>query len=239
MQAVILAAGMGTRIHDIHTLPKGFISFSDRSIIQESILKIKQCGINNILIVTGYSANYFETLAREDACIRTIFNPKYAVYSNLYSWYCAKDFIQDDFLLFESDIIYEKKAITQLLSDAHRNAILLSGTTHSGDEVFVEVNEKNNLVNLRKQKNLLKQSAILGEFVGISKINLQDYQQLMTLLETDLEQLHKGYYDEQGFVSMLLFTDLFCLKDSTLVWAEIDDKKQFELAKKLYEKIDV
>src|SRR3989344_7830006 len=176
MQAVILAAGMGSRIRESHQLPKGFITFSDQTIIQESIAKIKACGINTILIVTGYSAEYFNQLAEKDSCIRTIFNEKYHVYGNLYSWYCARHMINDDFLLLESDIIYEKKALTQLLQTSHKTAIILSGTTHSGDEVYVQTQE-NNLVNMRKKRDALIEKNILGEFMGISKIARRDYQQ--------------------------------------------------------------
>ena len=232
MQAVILAAGMGSRIRESHQLPKGFITFSDQTIIQESIAKIKACGIKDILIVTGYSAEYFDTLAKKDACIRTIFNDKYNVHGNLYSWYCARDMISDDFLLLESDIIYEKKALTQLLKTPHKTAIILSGTTHSGDEVYVQTQE-NNLVNMRKKREALIEQYILGEFVGISKIALRDYRQLMRLIETDLPMLYDGYYDEQGIVAMTSFCDVYCLKDPTLLWAEIDDSVQYAEANEI------
>ncbi|EKD45005.1 MAG: Nucleotidyl transferase [uncultured bacterium] len=238
MQALILAAGMGSRIRDTHALPKGFLSFSDHSIIQESIEKIKQCGIQKILIVTGYSANYFDELAKQDANVTTIYNNQFAQYGNLYSWYCAKDYLTDDFLLLESDIIYEKKALDQLLDDTHPNTIILSGTTQSGDEVYVQTTSKNNLVNMRKKKDALVQQDILGEFVGISKIALLDYQRLMQQALCDKNFLHTGYYDEQGIVAMTKFCEVYCLKDPSLLWAEIDDKVQYERAKKLYPIID-
>lgn len=236
MQAVILAAGMGTRIKEFHALPKGFICLQNQSIIQESIKKLRDNGIYDILIVTGYRADVYEALAENEKNITTVFNPQFDKYGNLFSLYCANDFIKDDFLLLESDIIYEKKAIELVIHDEHPNVILLSGDTHSGDEVYVQACDKK-LIRMSKQKDHLAQDQIYGEFVGINKISLRDFRQLIHQLEQDSKVLHFGYYDEQGLVAMTAFTEVYCLKEE-LLWCEIDNEFQFNLAKKLHEKIN-
>ncbi len=235
MQAVILAAGLGSRIRDFHALPKGFIRIGDQPIIQESIRKLNQYGVNDILIVTGYAANHYDAFAK-DKKMTTCFNPHYHCYGSLFSLYCARDWIKNDFLVLESDIIYESSAIDSVLNDPHRTIILLSGTTQSGDEVYVEAKNKN-LIRMSKQKDQLNEDHIYGEFVGINKLSFKGYQQLIQHLEKNTELLQKGHYEEQGIVAMTAFTDVFCLKKSDLLWCEIDHYLQFEKAKKVYEKI--
>jgi len=236
MQAVILAAGIGSRIRESHSLPKGFISIGDQSIIQESIQILKQFGINDILIITGYEASYYEALAKDDPRITTSFNPEYHRYGSLYSFYCAKSWVKNDFLVLESDIIYEKKAIETILNDTNPNVILLSGETYSGDEVYVQAQDQK-LIRMSKDINQLAVDQIYGEFVGINKISLRDFRQFIHQLDQHPLMLQTGHYEEQGLVAMTAFTEIFCLKNEGLMWCEIDNQFQFEKAKKLYQQI--
>lgn len=236
MQAVILAAGLGSRIRDIHALPKGFIQLGNQPIVQRSIEILKQHGINDILIVTGYAAEHYVALAENDPALSTCFNPHYAQYSSLFSLYCAKEWIKNDFLLLESDIIYEPYAIERIMQDTHPNSILLSGQTDSGDEVYVQAHHKK-LVRMSKQLSQLAIDEIDGEFVGVNKVSLRDFRQLVHQLEQHPAQLQNGYYEEQGLVMMTAFTEVHCLKIPELLWCEIDNEFQLERAKKLFEKM--
>jgi len=232
MQAVILAAGMGSRIREWHLLPKGFICLGKQPIIQESVQALKQAGIHDILVVTGYAAHYYHTFAKENN-IATTFNADYHRYGSLYSLYCAKDWITDDFLLLESDIIYEFKAIESILASPHRNVILLSGETCASDEVYVEA-EHQKLIRMSKQKNQLDEAKIIGEFVGINKLSLSDYRQLINQLKQNPSILQQGHYDEHGIVTITHYTDVFCLKMGDLLWSEIDNYFQLNRAKTIY-----
>ena len=236
MQAVILAAGMGVRIRDHHELPKGFIAISETPIIIESLGKLKQHGINDILIVTGHHSKHYDELAENDNRITTLFNEKFSDSGSLYSLYCARDWIKDDFLLLESDLIYETRAIATIYDTPHNNAILLSGRTQSGDEVYVEANNQQ-LKNMSKQMDKLNQAQVLGEFVGINKLSLQDYQRLIQLLDNDPHLLHSGNYEEDGLVELSKHAPIYCLKMSDLLWCEIDNLDHLQRAKQLYERI--
>lgn len=236
MQAVILAAGMGSRIRDLHALPKGFIALSKNTIIEESIRSLHYFGIDDIVIITGFAASYYEALSEKQKTFRTLFNPNYHCFNSLYSLYCAKELITQDFLLLESDIIYENRAIEKILSDKHQDVILLSGETQSGDEVYVE-SKNQNLIRMSKQKNQLSVDQIYGEFVGINKLSLESYQFLMDECAHNQHLLETGCYDEQGLVSITQRNAVHCLKIPDLLWSEIDNAFQLERAKRLYPEI--
>ena len=51
------------------------------------------------------------------------------------------EYINDDFLFLESDLLYGKDALEYLFSDDRKDLILASGTTNSNDEVFIESNK--------------------------------------------------------------------------------------------------
>ena len=125
MQAVILAAGTGSRIREFHALPKGFITLGDQTLIQQSIEKLQACGVQNILIVTGYAAEFYEALAKENKKINTIYNAHYQNYGSLFSLYCAKDHVKEDFLIVESDLIYDPNLIRQIMNSGKENLLVL------------------------------------------------------------------------------------------------------------------
>ena len=235
MQAVILAAGMGSRIRDIHTLPKGFIPLGGQTIIEQSIAKLKDRGIQNILIVTGYAAHHYEVLSKSHR-ISTVFNSHCDDYGSLYSLYCAKEWISDDFLLLESDIFYEARALDKIIQDENPTSIVISGETQSGDEVYVQA-QGNKLINMSKQKNTLDIQNIAGEFVGINKIALRDFQYLINKLESNAMVLQSGHYEEDGLVMLAKGRDITCLKIPDLLWGEIDNGAHLQRAKKIHEQI--
>ena len=76
--AVILAAGMGERLKSTGKLiPKGFLRFGKRPIIEESIDNLLQTGIKQIIIVTGHHFEYYERLKESySGVIETVYNSR-------------------------------------------------------------------------------------------------------------------------------------------------------------------
>lgn len=236
MKAVILAAGMGQRIRECHTLPKGFIKLNHQTIIESSLEKLWQTGIKKILIVTGYESHHYDALQNRYPNLLTIKNHDFEQTGSLYSLYCAKDWIDEDFLLLESDIIYEQRALSQLLKLSDDNAICLSGTTNAGDEVFVEA-QHNYLVKMSKNKNSLLANQIAGEFVGINKLSLSAYHQLIHMIRENNALLRQGHYETDGLVALAEITPIHCHQIPDLIWCEIDDAQHLERAKKIYDRL--
>jgi choline kinase len=62
--AVILAAGMGTRLKGIGgEAPKGFLKLGGEPIIVESLRKLERAGITRVVIVTGHLRGFYDELA--------------------------------------------------------------------------------------------------------------------------------------------------------------------------------
>ncbi len=236
MQAVILAAGQGQRIREHHTKPKGFIEIAGKPIIVRSLEILRDYGIKKIVLIIGYACDYYEELSKKTGYFETVFNPHYARYNSHYSLYQSKDWVTDDILLLESDIIYEPRAIAALLGAPEKDAILVSGKTNSGDEVYVEVHDEH-LVNMSKRRELLNQSHLIGEFVGITKLSYATYQKLIALSEQDEPLLKHGCYDEQGFVALTHVCPIACVKIEDLLWSEIDQLDQWHHAKNIHEQM--
>jgi choline kinase len=91
--------------------------------------------------------------------IVTVHNDRYADSGSLYSLYLAGKVLEREngagFLLLESDLVYESRALRVLQDDPRPDLILVSGITNSGDEVWVQT-EGGNLRALSKDRSKLE-----------------------------------------------------------------------------------
>jgi 2-aminoethylphosphonate-pyruvate transaminase len=218
--AVILAAGMGRRLQNVvKDIPKGFLKLGEKTIIEESISKLFEFGIKRIVIVTGYLSEFYEGLAKEYSGIETLRNDVYATSGSMYSLACAKDVMKEDFLLLESDLIYEKRTLDVALNFAKDNCIVCSGKTNSGDEVYVGGKSKGLIQQISKKKEDVDH--VFGELVGVSKISQALYQEMFQ----EAEMLFKGNrnveYDTGCLVRVSKKRDVYSCVVEDLLWAEV------------------
>lgn len=234
--AVIVAAGIGSRLKEItQSKPKGFLVLDKMPIIEESVVKLFSCGIEKILIGTGYLSEEYEELTKRYSQIMCVKNKYFKETGSMYTLYNLKEEINDDFLLLESDLIYDKKGITILMEDRHDNVILGSGMTNSGDEVFIEVDENKHLINMSKNRDELK--SVYAELVGITKISIDTYQKMCEFSENRFKSNRKLDY-EYALVGISKDVNIYIKKLENYAWCEIDDENHLERAEKvIYPKI--
>jgi choline kinase len=234
-KAVILAAGMGLRMKEMgEEIPKGFIRLGKTPIIEHSLKALVSCGIQEILIVTGHKGGYYEKLKETYPEIRTVENNKFADTGTMYSLWCARDFVDSDFILLESDLIYAPGEIARILNAPYSNCLLLSGTTHAGDEVYVEAIE-NRVSQISKDRSQVSNS--VGEYIGIAKISKNLYSRLNQVAEPQFESKPKLSYDMDCLVQVANESPIHFLCMDGLDWAEIDDLTQLERAQKVWQRI--
>lgn len=220
--AVILGAGLGSRISSqTKCHPKGFIKVGPQTLIERSIEILKKHGIQKILIGTGHLSEWYENLASKTSSIKCVRNPDYATSGSLHTLCSLYREISEDFLLLESDLIYDEKAIQTLLSTNH-DAILTSSTTYSGDEVYVETDSENFLVHLSKDKTKIR--TVAGEFVGLNRLTLSSYRALCEWADSLSVQPPQLHYEE-GLAALYPKVKIPTVKMEDLIWAEIDTEE--------------
>jgi len=235
-QAVILAAGMGVRLKELNRgIPKGFISLADNiPIIEHSIEALLACGITDIIIVTGFMDEHYENLRSRYPQIKTVRNEKYSETGTMYSLWCARKLLNTDFILLESDLIFETRAIRELLESPVKNLLLITGKTEAGDEVYVAA-DGDRVKQVSKDKKVL--GSIVGEFIGVSRLSYDFYLKLIRTAEETFESDLMVSYDMDCFVTVADKTPLGFLKIENLLWAEIDDALQLKRAQKIWKEI--
>ncbi|WP_342221681.1 NTP transferase domain-containing protein [Candidatus Fukatsuia endosymbiont of Tuberolachnus salignus] len=114
MNAIILAAGLGSRFGDITKKNhKALLPVGSMPNIERTINSLKEFGIIEIHIVTGHMHHLFEYLKEKHAC-NLIYNEKYAQYNSIYSLYCAQEFFNDT-LVIDADVVLLENIFQQSL----------------------------------------------------------------------------------------------------------------------------
>ena len=110
-RAIIIAAGEGNRMRPVtENVPKPLVSVNGTRIIDTSIRALKENGIHEIYIVTGYRKEQFYRLYENDPDIQILENPYYLKGNNVTSMYVAREYLPDSFVI-EGDILVNNAAV--------------------------------------------------------------------------------------------------------------------------------
>lgn len=227
--AVIMAAGLGTRFGKYTQLiPKGFIEFKGKEMVLRSIETLIACGIEKIIIGTGWQKESYESLMDMYPQIICVYSPRYAETNSMYTLYNCREAIgEDDFILLESDIVFEKKAIESIIETQFKSAMLITPVFKFQDQYYVQMNEKSELINCSTDRNKIKPS---GELVGIHKLCNEFYKIVVGEYEKIVDKKPKLGYEFQLLDVSQRIMPMNVLKMDDLQWYEIDDEKDLAFA---------
>lgn len=228
--AVIMAAGMGTRFGKYtEEIPKGFVEYKRKGMVVRSIETLISCGIKKIIIGTGYHKEKYEQLAQEintafngKVTVECVFSPRFAETNSMYTLYNCREAIGgDDFLLLESDLVYERKAIQQLIDCTFESAMLITPVTKFQDQYYVMMNSKCELVDCSTNKDAIEPS---GELVGIHKLSNPFYKICVDEYAKMVDEMPKLGYEYMLLGISQNITPMNVLRIDGLQWYEIDDE---------------
>lgn len=222
--AVIMAAGMGTRFGKYtESIPKGFVPYKGRAMVLRSIETLIDCGIERIIIGTGYKHEQYELLESEYPQVQCCFSHRYQETNCLYTlWNCRSMVGQEGLLMLDSDLVYEPLAITSLIQSPYPSAILATETVKFQDSYFIEKDDTDRFVKWSKNRSELN---ACGELVGIHKLSSSFYSKLCDTFEKELPNSEKSSYEPYFQRLSNSGYPIYVHMVKGLKWYEIDDEK--------------
>jgi choline kinase len=206
MKAVILAAGLGTRLANARPKPLTPLH-GDTTILDHQVAALSALvGPENIVIVVGYKK---ELLMERFPHALYVYNPLYAGTNTAKSLLAALRKLDDDVLWMNGDVFFEPPVL-QRLADAPGSGCLVNTARCAEEEVKYTLNARGTIAALSKSVeaaageavgiNLIRRAG-LADFVGaLDAVAPGDYfeKALEDLLRADKLTLHPvsldGYY---------------------------------------------
>ena len=245
--AVILAAGMGIRLRNVTgLLPKGLLEIGGQSLISRSLESLKNEGIDRAVIVTGFQESLYHEHLQPQINIpelEFVHSKQFEESGSMHSLFVAKNYLKEDFLLLESDLLYESRALPSVINFEGPDVVLASGETGSGDEVYIYGEKSEKLLGTKNSGSIVRGKiaaiskktfpdlSIQGELVGISKISLKLLNLMCDYHQEHLEFPCNRHYEE-CISDLCPRNQIPFLRVGDLIWTEIDDQSHYERALK-------
>ena len=163
MHALILAAGTGSRLG--LGLPKCLVRVGGRTLLDHQLDAIEQVGAQRVTLVLGYEHKQVADAA--DGRAEVVLNERYAVTNSLYSFWLARDAVEGDLLVMNSDVLFAPRLLGDLLA-VQGSAIAIDSSSGDQDEHMKVRAQQGRLLRLSKD---LPAMSSHGESLGVAHLS--------------------------------------------------------------------
>jgi L-glutamine-phosphate cytidylyltransferase len=241
MEALILAAGKGSRLHP-HTdhIPKCLLEVGGKSILDHQLTVLERSGINRVHIVTGNLDQVVQAHLHKHwshLSIDVIYNPYYEFTNVIGSFWFGIQRIQDDFVYMHADTIFDLAILQRLL--AAKSAICLAVQRKPcGEEEMKVYTEGARLRYITKTRSAVE---AYGEFLGVAKLDRQVVPYLQQQASSSMRSKQFNLFFE-AILQSICDEDLFPIElvdVAQLYWNEIDFIEDLERARTEFGRSDL
>ena len=245
MQILIPAAGMGKRLGNATSdKTKCMVEINGKTLIEHCLDIVTSFPIDRIVLIIGYEGEKLKNLlGKSYNGIKIIYveNPEYASTNNIYSVYLSKKYlIQDDTILIESDLIFEKEIIRKIINNKSENLAVVDQYKPWMDGTVVKINSESEIDHfISKSEFNFNDAHNYFKTVNIYKFSKKFLKDVyIPFLESYASVLGNNEYYEQ-VLKVIVNLDMGQLKALSLsgeLWYEIDDLQDLDNANVIFSK---
>ena len=143
MKAIIMAAGIGKRLHALNiNKPKCLIAAGSTTLIRRSVNLLLSKGISDITVIVGFKGHLVRNELNND--VAYFENPDFISTNSIKSLWYAKNLLEDDVLLLNGDLYYEHDILDYAINQTNPVVMLADSTridnadyrfSFSGDQI--------------------------------------------------------------------------------------------------------
>ncbi len=240
-KAIILLAGMGTRLKPVtDDIPKCLVKINGKSILENTLSRLNEFGINEVTLVVGYLANKIQEKIGDSfkrIKIKYIKSNIYDKTNNSYSLWIGIKNLDEDLLILEGDIFFESKLLKSFIDDKHKNKTLVEKWNSKLDGSFVEVD--NGIVKAWiHKKDRPEEFKIENKY---KTVNIHSFSKefintwLKPELKTHIEETGGTEPIETIFKNIVTKGCTISAPETKGKWFEIDDVNDLKMAEEIFE----
>ena len=242
-KAVILAAGMGTRLRPLtEHLPKPLVKVNGKPIMSTQHEALEENGIKECVIIVGYLGEKIkEAIGRSfgNLKINYVENNDFNKTNNGYSLWLAREHMDEDLLLVDGDVIFEKEILSNLILDPKENTMLVDELEGDMTGTLIEKGEDNKMTKYLLPADREHDTGTKNRYkmAGITKLSGS---LLLNAFIPKLNNLVKEERFDEYYESVIKEiveegTSLMHVHDvNKRKWVEIDNEEDLDIAKNLF-----
>lgn len=147
MKAIILAAGLGSRLRPItNKTPKSLIMVKNKPLIETQIEYLQEIGIVDITVVTGYLSESFDYLSTKYN-VDLIYNEEYSSFNNIYTMSLVIDLLPNSYVIdadvFMTNNFLVKKPQQSLYFSGMKNSVGEWELFFNDDDIITDIKYSN------------------------------------------------------------------------------------------------
>lgn len=238
MKAIILAAGQGKRLGNItKNTPKCLLKLDKKTILNYQIDSLIKCGIDKILVVTGFKEEKIVKNIRKfyaKSLVISIYNDYFDEKDNAYSLSLALEFIdskKDIVIILDGDIVFDIRILEKLKRSDCANVLVAEDRDGGVKDEDCKVLAEDNYINGIGKK-------VAGQWVYSSMIKVSGNFLAEFKNELAKERTEKEWYSEP--LDRLLKRrqkSVYAILTDGLIRCEIDTKEDLVYARKIFKLI--
>ena len=223
MTAIILAAGVGKRLHAASGgRPKCLIEIGGKSLLRRLLESLAVCGVGDAVVVTGFGEAAVRAAVAEPPSglrVQTAFNARFEEGAIL-SLATANAWLDRPVLVMDADVLCPTAMIRILVDSPHANCFLLDGSAESTGE------EQMLLVRDGWVRNIVRGGApgydLAGESIGFLKLDAEAARLLRDLIAARIAAGRTGIEHEEVYPDLLARVQVGFERADGMPWTEID-----------------
>jgi len=175
MKGIILAAGEGRRLRPLtEDKPKSMIEFCGMTLLQRQVNVMKECDINDIIVITGYKSDIIDISG-----VTYYKNEEFEETNMVETLFCAKKELEGEIIVSYADIIYERNVLQKLIDSKQKISVVIDEKWEKywnkrfedplNDVESLKINSKGNIIDIGQKTRSLEE--IQGQYIGLMKFD--------------------------------------------------------------------
>ncbi len=231
MKAVILAAGLGRRLHVLtRHRPKCLIEIGGTPLLYRYFDSLLPLGVTRICLVVGYKQESIrQAVASYPSATDVTFlvNPDFER-GSIGSLWAAREAMDDNVVIMDADVLFHPAVLERLVASSHPNTLLMDETVAQQTEECMVVMRGGRVVAL--SKHLPDEYDLAGEGVGFLRVERAAVPRLLRSVETRVNQGLLDMEYEDALEDFFREVPVGVEKIGDLPWIEIDFPEDLERA---------
>lgn len=233
MKALVLAAGLGTRLAPLtDDRPKCMVPVNGTPILFQQLNCLLENGIEDITVISGYKAELLEAVLEENyPAVHVIRSVDYASTNNMYSAYLGREAMgQEDFLMMNADVFFDASVIKALLCSPFPNAIV----TEVGRWIEESMKVQSQDGRLTAISKAISAEDAYGTTIDVYKFSAEAGAAFFEICRQYIEvRGERKLWSEVALNDALQRVD-FCACPLEGRWLEIDNHEDLRMAERLF-----